>query len=189
MLFWLLLSVITNVLEKKPQKRPLENKKEAQQRKIPKSQRFAKGRSAFVHPPKPGDVKEGINPIKDEVVLNDMTEENAEEQSKLMDLSWFDITKISLDAFGIVIGKRRYGKTTFVQDLLSTYWKYFPGYFLFVIAFNKPSSISKATLIVSIFPSSLYFFSKFLTLLLIKSKYASILALSTPFIVNKLIEI
>jgi hypothetical protein len=125
MLFWLLLSVITNVLEKKAQKRPLENKKKAQQTKVPESKRFKKsdaGKKA-----KPGDVVEGINPIKDDVVTHGLTEENAEEQSKLMNLKDFDISKISLDAFGIVIGKRRYGKTTFVQDLLSNYWQFFPG--------------------------------------------------------------
>ena len=43
MLFLLLLSVITDVLEKKAQKRPLENKKGVQQTRVPESKRFKKG--------------------------------------------------------------------------------------------------------------------------------------------------
>jgi hypothetical protein len=39
----------------------------------------------------------------------------------------FDLDKIPLDCFGILFGKRRRGKTVWLQWLLSFYWMYYPS--------------------------------------------------------------
>lgn len=42
-------------------------------------------------------------------------------------VSQFDVSNIRPDLSCLVVGKRRYGKSTFVRDCMSRLWQYFPG--------------------------------------------------------------
>lgn len=60
---------------------------------------------------------------------NKLKQDAAEQVGKLQEgqqLQQFDHKKIKLDSFIIVIGKRRYGKSTWTQFILSKLWKFFP---------------------------------------------------------------
>lgn len=52
-------------------------------------------------------------------------QQNAKVIANSLKLKEFDVEGISLDAFILVIGKRRYGKTTWARWVLSKNWEYF----------------------------------------------------------------
>lgn len=63
--------------------------------------------------------------------IDTITEEHAANDGKvpqgLVDLPVYDVAKqMPLDALVLVVGKRRFGKTIFIRDMLSKMWRYFP---------------------------------------------------------------
>jgi hypothetical protein len=54
------------------------------------------------------------------------TEENDSEGEDDLKIERYNFNNIKLDSFVLVIGKRRYGKTTWTEWLLSKIWQYFP---------------------------------------------------------------
>jgi hypothetical protein len=78
--------------------------------------------------------KEEILGDESDITLAGTTERmrEAKELVKQVDLPPLDFDKINLDSLVLVIGKRRYGKTTWTEWLLSHLWWYFPnGGFVF----------------------------------------------------------
>lgn len=58
--------------------------------------------------------------------LDDMAKEDIEGALQDLELPQFDPTTIKKDALCMVVGKRRFGKSVFVQWCLSVLWKYYP---------------------------------------------------------------
>jgi polynucleotide 5'-kinase involved in rRNA processing len=62
------------------------------------------------------------------IVPPDELKEKAKAQlNRSYKLKQFDYNKIALDSFIIVVGKRRFGKSTWTRWILSKLWQYFPG--------------------------------------------------------------
>jgi hypothetical protein len=54
------------------------------------------------------------------------SESSDSENALEIKLNRFDFKQLPLDAFVLIIGKRRYGKSTWAEWLLSNVWQYYP---------------------------------------------------------------
>lgn len=62
--------------------------------------------------------------LKQELYVSD---QKAKELADSIQITQYDHSKVPLDASILVVGKRRYGKSTWTYHLLSKMWKYYPG--------------------------------------------------------------
>jgi hypothetical protein len=53
--------------------------------------------------------------------------EEEEHEFALPDLKRFDIAKLKKDLFMLVVGKRRYGKSTYAYNQIAKFYEYFPN--------------------------------------------------------------